>query len=213
MHGKHRIFALTAALVGLTTSAAMAADTTGWYGGINVGRSDFRQRDGGVDSALANQGFSSSSDVDKKDTAFGLNLGYQVNPYFALEGGYVDLGKLKYNSNISSPVADAASGRLKASGWTFSGLGIAPLGNDFSAYGRLGLIRAKTEFNGSDAAGIGIADQSNSKTAGLYGLGLNYDISKALATRVEWTRYANLGDASTGKADLDLISVGLQVKF
>ena len=211
MFNKKRVIA--GALLSLGAGAVMAADNSGWYGGISVGRSDFRQKDGGVDAALANQGFASTSDVDKKDTGFGLNLGYQINPFFAVEGGYVNFGKLKYNANITSPVADTASGELKADGWTLSGLGIAPLGNDFSAYGRLGVIRAKTEFSGGDSAGIGISDTSHTKTSGLYGVGLNYDINKSVATRIEWTRYANLGDSSTGKADVDLYSVGLNFKF
>ena len=48
---------------------------------------------------------------------------------------------------------------------------------------------------------------------GLYGVGLNYDITRSLATRVEWTRYTKLGDVSTTKGDVDLYSVGLNVKF
>lgn len=204
---------LATALLGLGATAAMAADKAGWYGGINVGRRDFRQNDGGVDSALANQGITASSSTDSKDTGYGFDLGYQFNPNFALEGGYVDLGKSKFNSNVTAPLPGTADGRVKARGLTFSALGIVPLRNDFSLYGRLGLIHAKTEFEASGSPGVAISGTSETKTRGLYGVGLNYDITKSLATRVEWTRYAKLGDVSTTKGDVDLYSVGLNVKF
>jgi predicted porin len=46
-----------------------------------------------------------------------------------------------------------------------------------------------------------------------WGLGAQYDFSKSTALRAEWERFENVVDTRTGEADVDLISVGLQVRF
>src|SRR2546426_1161236 len=80
--------ALIAAMLGAAVMAAPAVSMaqargeTGWDAGITLGQSDFKN----IDCS----GFS----CDKKDTAFKILGGYQINRNFAAELGYHDLGKL-----------------------------------------------------------------------------------------------------------------------
>ena len=79
-------------------SMAQARGETGWYAGITLGQSDFKN----VDCS----GFS----CDKKDTAFRILGGYQINRNFAAELGYHDLGKMTASApppkSLSSSLVD-----------------------------------------------------------------------------------------------------------
>src|SRR6185312_14725569 len=101
---KMPLAALTVIL--LAGAAAPAVADTGFYVGVVAGQSLFHQSrsetDGAVADAFVANGFSvlgGSSSLDKTDLAFGGVVGYQFLRSFSIEAGYVDLGKLNYNSN------------------------------------------------------------------------------------------------------------------
>jgi OOP family OmpA-OmpF porin len=198
-----------------TAAAAESGATPGWYGGASIGRSDFRLGGGEVDSALGGQGITSSSTIDdKRDTAYKLNLGYQFNRNFGIEGGYVDLGRSKFSSTTTAPGADTLSGEVKARGWTLEGVGTLPLGNGFSVFGKAGVLRADLDFNAGSTGVVAVSNREKTTTSFTYGLGAGYDISKSLGLRAEWNRYSRLGEsATTGKGDVDLFSAGVVLKF
>ena len=209
----------TIALIGavsatvLGTGAAFAATPdTGWYGNINVGRSHINTN---VDSVFGNQGVTSSSSVDDHDTAYGIGAGYQFNRNFALEGGYVDLGKFNVNSTISAPAADTAHGQYKVDGWNLVGVGIIPLQNGFSVYGKAGLIFADVKLNAaSDTGAVPVSGGSKSSTNGTYGLGTSYDFGNNLIGKLEWNRYQGLGEPNgSGKVDLNAYTAGVSYRF
>lgn len=190
------------------------AQEQGWYAGANAGVTNAKQTDGGINSAFASQGVTADTNLDKRDNIYSLNLGYQFHKNFALEGGYVDLGKYKFNSNVSAPATDTASGDYHVKGWTTTAVGILPLDNGFAAYGKLGAVFADTKFSaGSDTGATGISNSSKSSTRPLYGLGLSYDFSKQIVGKAEWTRYDSLGSSDTGKSDIDTYTVGVAYKF
>ena len=201
-----------AAALAAGCSAWAAAPETGWYGNVNVGRSTI---DTNVDNVFANQGVTSSSSVDKHDTAYSLGVGYQFNQNFALEGGYVDLGKFNVGSTISAPAADTAHGTYKVDGWNLSGVGIIPLQNGFSVYGKAGLIFADVKLNvASDTGTVPVTGGSKSSTSGTYGLGTSYDFGNNLIGKLEWNRYQGLGESSSsGKVDLNAYTVGVSYRF
>lgn len=206
-------FAVSIAIFSMQAAQAQEA-APGWYAGIKGGVGHSSQGGNDIDSTFANQGITASTDADKRDTIYGLDLGYQFHKNFALEAGYVDLGKYKFDSTISAPAADTASGNYRVKGWTTSAVGILPLQNGFSAYGKVGMIFADTKFNASSDTGVtGIDSSSKSSTRPLYGLGIGYDFSKNVVGKAEWTRYDGLGNDDTGKADIDTYTVGVAYKF
>ena len=208
-----KVISFVASVAIFSMQAAHAQDT-GWYAGANAGVTNAKQTNGGLNGAFANQGVTADTSLDKRDNIYSLDLGYQFHKNFAVEGGYVDLGKYNFNSNISAPAADTASGNYRVKGWTASAVGILPLQNGFSAYGKLGAIFADTKFNASsDTGATAISDSSKSSTRPLYGLGLSYDFSKQVVGKAEWTRYDGLGNSNTGKSDIDTYTVGVAYKF
>ena len=181
--------------------AAQAAGDTGWYGSINAGRSDQKAGGGEIDRALSNQGVSGTATMEDHDTGYSLEAGYRFSRNFALEGSYVDLGKFDFNSTVN--------GTYKATGVGLSAVGIIPIEDNFSLYGKAGAFSGKTELSASAPA----SDRSERETVPTFGLGASYDFGDNVVGKLEWNRYQNLGDASTGEGDVDLYTLGVGYRF
>ncbi|MDA8094215.1 MAG: outer membrane beta-barrel protein [Betaproteobacteria bacterium] len=211
--------ALSAAVVSMMASAPVAmAQSQGWYVGAGAGESYYHAGSGDVDHTLGSLGFGGASSTVNKDHGFGFKLygGYQFMPYFAVEGGYVDLHKLDFNATVTSPTAGTLSGESKekgGNGWTLDAVGIYPFGNGFSVFGRLGGYAVETELQASGSAGS--IDQTSTRTGLHYGVGAEYDFMRNVGARLEWERFRHLGDASrtVEAANVDLWTVGLVYKF
>ena len=208
------------ALAGIIASSALTAvaaqaEENGWYGGINLGRSSGGVSSGQIDGVLNKQGITSSTATGSHDTSYNLNLGYQFNRNFALEGGYNDFGKLKVNSTVTAPANDTASGNWSATGWSAVGVGILPLDRNFSVYGKAGVVFADTKLSlSSDTGANAISGGSRRSTNGTYGLGVSYDFGNRVVGKLEWNRYQGLGDSNTtGSADLNTYMAGVAYKF
>ncbi len=198
----------------LFSTAVAPAFAAGGYVLGSVGQSDLRVDKSKLDDLVRTAGGTNvSSSLDSKDTAYKLQLGYQFNPYFAVEGGYVDLGKANYSASYTQ---GTASGNLKVTGWNIAAVGIYPLSDAFSMFGKLGVIDAKVEGSGSGtglAGDIGITANSTKWRAN-YGLGLTYNATRNLGVRLEWERFDKVGETDkTTQFNADLISVGLQFSF
>jgi OOP family OmpA-OmpF porin len=180
------------ALVAAPAFAQQAQDT-GWYAGASVGQSTAEDACTGLGGA----GIS----CDDKDTAWKGFLGYQVNRNFAVEFGYTNLGEV-------SASAGGVNASIESTAFEFVGLGIMPLGSQFSVYGKAGLYRAESE--GRSNVGVS-ADEDN---IGLtFGVGVKFDLSRSVAIRGEWQRYSDVGGGNLGESNVDVLSVGVLFKF
>lgn len=216
-HLTRKPLATIAVLIGTTViaggTALAAAPETGWYGNLNLGRSNIDNAS--VDGAFANQGITSASSVDKNDTVYSLGLGYQFSRNFALEGGYTDFGKFNVNSRILAPAADLAHGDYKIDGWNLSAVGIIPLQSGFSVYGKAGVFYSDVKLNAASNTGtVPVSGGSERNTDGTWGLGLGYDFGNNLIGKLEWNRYQSLGDSgSTGELDINTYTAGVSYRF
>lgn len=205
----------TLSLVALAviTSPFAAADDTGWYGGINVGRSKAKIDDKDITAQLLGGGFTSASiKDDDRDTGYKVFGGYQFNQNFALEGGYFDLGEFGFKA--TTVPAGTLRGNIKLKGVNLDAVGILPLTERFSAFGRIGVnyARARDSFTGTGAVIVSNPHPSKRDTNYKYGLGLQYDLTESLGVRAEAERY-RIDDAVGNKGDIDLFSVGLVYRF
>lgn len=199
----------------ISNSAALAATPAdnGWYLGLSLGESRAAIDDDRIRSGLAGSGFSTTTiNDDESDIGYKAFGGYKFNKYFALEGGYFNLGEFSFDA--TTVPAGNLTGRTQIQGVNFDALGMFPLTQKLSALGRLGVQYANVEdeFRGSGA--LTVADSTPHKDAANYkaGVGLQYDFTKRLAMRTEWERY-RINDAVGNRGDVDLFSVGLLVKF
>lgn len=196
--------------------AAVSASAGDWYGVGSIGRSSLPNDNskGDIDSALVSAGATGlSSSFDDSDTGYKLQLGYQFNQNWAVEGGYVDLGEFKYHASYTGGAANA---KAKADGWNIDVVGILPINDQFSVFGKLGFIDAKVKIDASATGPGGSASGSADDTCwkGTWGVGATYNFSKTIGIRAEWERFDKLGDkGSTGESNVNLLSVGLSFKF
>jgi OmpA-OmpF porin, OOP family len=124
------------AAVALTLGTSVVYAQTlqsGWYGGIDIGRTR-------TDADIA----------DRTDTALGFDLGYRVNRNFALEGAYADLGKFGYN-------VGGVDGNYRPKALSLSAVGTMPVWDGLSVYGKAGLAHTEVKLDGPLSA----SDSSN----------------------------------------------------
>jgi OOP family OmpA-OmpF porin len=104
--------------------------------------------------------------------------------------------------------------QTSADGAAVSVLGILPIGERFSVYGRLGL----SFLSATGTASVTIDGdsqrprQSDQKTDPVYGVGVEYAIGKYSAVRLSWDRYTDIGTENvSGDIDGDLIALGFRL--
>jgi OOP family OmpA-OmpF porin len=226
MHLKIRTGAL---LLGLAFGCVAPAQSMepGWYfvgfgGEASASGLSQEQTDANVLAIFDSIGLDAvinSSTIDDSDTAYGVAGGYQHNANFAVEFAYVDLGSLEYNAFTTVTdgveVADAELAlESKAAGPVLSVLGIWPIGDRFSLFGRVGL----SFMNADGTARITIdgaterARQTSQKSDPVFGVGAEYSLGKHAAIRLAWDRYLDVGTEDvTGDVDTDLITLGFRV--
>jgi OOP family OmpA-OmpF porin len=207
---------------------ASAADE-GWYvvgfaGESSVDNVQQGELDQNLIDAFGSAGLTivdATSDLDDSDTGFGIAGGYQVNPWFAAELAYVDLGDISYEASgtvtdgISTFDADFGLDQ-SAAGPVFSLLGIWPIGERFSVFGRAGIALMSVDadvdvtIGGESATDSVSTDRSNL----MYGLGGEFFFNDRFGVRLGWDRYAEVGSEDlTGDTDYDLVTLGLRYNF
>lgn len=202
-------------LVFLALSASFAvsgvqAGDTGFYMGGSFGQSkisDFSGSD--FDNEMALSGLTSSTSTDDTDISWKAFAGYQIMKNLAVEGAYTNFGEFTARSTITVPGTGVVNTEVKAEAWTLSALGILPLGDRFSLFGRLGVNFWNADISavGSGSGGVASVSDSSDGTDWVYGLGATYNVAKNLNLRGEWERYDFDG------TDVDLLSVGVAFKF
>jgi len=213
MNGPKTKLLLTISL--LAFAGVASAQQSGFYGGISLGQAKANSSTGAFDNALTASGSISglSSTLDNKDEGFKLRLGYQLSEIMAVEGGYVDFGKAKYSGTYTVPGAGSANGQMETRGVNFDLLRRLPINRDFSVFAKGGLLLSREESKVSSADGtVATSNTATTLRPGL-GLGAEYALSKSVGLRAEWERYYNVGNSSTGKGDVDLLSAGVNLRF
>ena len=212
-----------AGALGLVGCAAMsssfaATDDTFWYMGGNIGQSRATIDNARILANLQGLGLPSTISDDNKGTAYKLFGGYQFNKNFALEGGYFNLGQFGYTTTTLPPaLAGSLNGKINLQGLNLDAVGMLPLTEKFSAFGRIGAqyAQAKDNFSGTGSAAAAVTpipnpskDTLNYKT----GLGVQYDFTPSLGMRAEAERY-RINDAIGNTGNINVYSVGLVYRF
>ncbi|TXT38463.1 MAG: OmpA-OmpF porin OOP family [Comamonadaceae bacterium] len=216
-HTKNRLTSVTGRFslltLALMTSPFALADNPLWYGGAQIGQSKATIDDARITSGLLANGLTAGPiNTIHRDLGFKLYGGYQFNKNFAVEGGYFDLGQFGFNTS-TTPLG-TLSGNIRLKGVNLDAVGILPITDKFSAFGRLGVTRtqANDAFVGTGAVNVLNPNPSSRNTNLKVGLGLQYALTPALMLRGEIERY-RIDDAVGNKGDVDLVSVGLVYRF
>lgn len=213
-----KTLSIVAAVLAVSIAGAVHAQSiTPWYAGVSIGSTKSNVNAGEVNDFLRSLGYGSpSTSADDKDAAYKFSLGYRFSPVIAVEGFYADLGKYNTRSNVTTPFVGSVSADYKAKGFGVDVVLSAPITPEFSVYGRLGVLQAKTEATFGSTGSIGLLQNrgSKNKTGQHFGVGLQYDLNPALALRGEVETYRKLGDDSTGgELKVDVLSLGAIFRF
>lgn len=204
---------LALAVLASIASPYTLAEAGGWYIGANAGQSRAKIDDSRITDNLLNSGFVTTSiSNDNRDTGYKIFSGYQLNEFLSVEGGYFDLGRFGYTATTLPP--GTLSGNIKLRGVNLDVIGMLPISEKFSAFGRVGVnyAEARDSFTGSGAVNVLDPNQRKRDTNLKFGLGVQYDFTQSLGMRVEAERY-RINDAVGNKGDIDLISLGLIYRF
>jgi OOP family OmpA-OmpF porin len=185
-----------------------SATDEGWYGGVGIGASKAK-----INKEKINTQMGGNASIDDDDTDLGYKLfgGWKFHKNFALEAGYFNLGKFGFTGTTPT---SSLTGTAKFQGLNFDAVGILPLTEKFSALGRLGLTYTQGKDTFATTGNISVPNNNPSKSEANYklGLGVQYDLTRALGLRAEWERY-RVNDAIGNKGDVDLLTVGLIYTF
>ncbi len=201
----------------------------GFYAGFGFGQSttkgwstsniiaDLAARPEGITAVATNSG-------DNKSEGWKVFAGYQFNRYFALEGGFVDLGDAdsRYRvTAVAAPVAPAVAsdytGTLNSTiendAWVLAAKASLPLTDSFAVFAKLGAANWSSNVRTSRVT-INVKPLLSGERGAegvdvYYGLGASYELVKDLLTlRAEWERFDNVDGY-----DIDLMTGGFTVKF
>ncbi len=172
---RSRLLTTTLAALLLGGASLAQAQDTGFYAGVGAGQALVDERA-----------------YDDEDTAFSVFGGYQFHRNFALEAGYTDFGSLQPRD---------AGTDLELTSASLTAVGILPFTDRFSGYARAGFQRWELDRAIPGLTGTARDDGTDP----VYGLGLQYRFSDAVALRGEYTR--------SEVEDLDVDAAQGQVRF
>ncbi len=204
-------------LLAIALAASSIPSHAQWYAGGSIGQAEGSFGAGRQNEQLLDLGFDdASTSFDDKDTAYRVYGGYRFHRNFAAELAYVDLGRYQLRSTVLP--AGTLTNRIRSSGAELSVLGLLPLGERWTAFGRLGILAARTKASYSGDGSIfvsgGESEQTKRTSGMVYGIGAMADLTPRFGLRLEWNEYRKLGDDLTGgEFDARVLSAGVQYRF
>jgi hypothetical protein len=193
------------ALAALLPLAAQAATPAGsddegrlygvaGFGTVNVDLGDLEKYYEALADGYTAMG-ATRSDVNTDDggRAFGFGFGYWLHPSLAVEGYFRDFGRPSAGFTASYPGGGARSESTDyhASGLGVAVLGLLPVGEWLSVYGRVDVVNMRTEYEtltraSSTSIAFDSGDDSGVQTG--FGLGGQYDFRHGVSLRMDWQR-------------------------
>ncbi len=186
---------LAAVAISMLSTTAMAQDR-GWYVGGALGQSKSKDFCPQVPAGVA------CDDTDVSVKGMG---GYQFSPNVAVEFGLTAAGLAE--ARPAGGTDTITAGILEA-----TAVGILPLGDRFSVFGKVGLYSSRVERE-VEAFGFRATDDTTNSDL-TYGAGVGFAITPKFVLRAEWQRYQEVDAGPViGKSDVDIISIGVVYRF
>ncbi|HCB1502586.1 TPA: porin OmpA [Klebsiella michiganensis] len=194
---KKTAIAIAVALAGFATVAQAAPKDNTWYAGAKLGWSQFH------DTGFYGNGYRvNNNNVDNDQLGAGAYGGYQVNPYLGFEMGYDWLGRMRYKGENT--------GAFKAQGVQLTAKLGYPITDDLDLYTRLGGMVWRADANGN-----GGGKNHDTGVSPVFAGGVEWAVTRDIATRLEYQWVNNIGDAGTvgARPDNGMLSVGVSYRF
>ena len=166
---------------------------------------------------------------EESHTIYRIAYIYKFSPTWGVEVSGGDLGDANgvgTYTYLGSPVP--ATWQMKANGWTVAGISNISIGNSFSLFAKLGIVRAQLHeenyiYTGGTwlyrASFGGVPLNATETNALTYGVGFQVDLYKNIGIRVQYENfgqydvYSYYGVSTPKKVSLTAISAGLALNF
>jgi opacity protein-like surface antigen len=191
---KKLIFALIASAAAMTAAQAQTTAPRP-YIGIGAATADH-------DYSLSGRG-ASNVNSDGYKTSAKIFGGVELDQRYGVEAGYTDFRK----SDFSYTAPNGAAGRGQSDGYGVyvAGKATAPINDQLSAYGKLGVAYSKRKLSSNTGMNM-----ENNDTGVYAGVGLQYNINQQVALTAEYERYGKSKDFG---AKADVWTVGAKYSF
>jgi OOP family OmpA-OmpF porin len=194
----------------LAASGAIAQDS-GWYGGLNFGRSWADVDNRAITSVVqANGSTVSTLRKTEEDNSWKVLGGYSFNQNLALEASWFDLGQFGFDTAVL-PAANGR-GRSDLEGVGLDLVGTFPIAERLSFLARLGVNNTRIKDRYTNSFGGRLVNDSDRNWYANYGVGLQFALTDRFDLRTELTRYA-INDIRLADNNVDTLSVGVNYKF
>lgn len=183
----------------LTRAQGLLDESTGFYVG------------GGLGSADLDNPCPAGSNCDDNGTVWKIYGGWQLNKWLSAELGYMHLP----DADFRGTTGGGTPYRGSVDTWGITGFAVGripiPIGSfdRLSVLGKVGTIYYDRERDNS----IGAFRGDDSGFAFAWGAGLQYTFNERVGLRVEWERFENVGDSSSGRGDINAYTFSVNYKF
>ena len=143
------------------------------YVGLGIGSASLTGLEG-------NESGSTYSGGNSAKTSMKIFGGYQITPMWGVEAQYATLGKRDFVESVNNNVVFTES--FKTSQFSIAATGKLPLSSSFDLIGKLGVSANSVKFDG----------QNESATGLMYGIGVTYKLTPAIAIRAEYEDFGKL---------------------
>ncbi|WP_369525922.1 outer membrane beta-barrel protein [Photobacterium leiognathi] len=166
----------------LISGAVNAATENPFYAGVRAGGVHYADFDAKQANGLH---FNPSDryDIDRDDFAAGLFMGYNVTPWFAIEGGYTWLGEVTLKQDD-----DHNNGKVEQQAIDLVGKFTYQATDKLDLYTKVGGAYQLSRYH-NKSTGVKDRDDSLIATAGL---GAEYHFTDNLSARAEYQHYHNM---------------------
>ena len=180
-----KMFSKSLIALGMLSAVSVSHASEGFYVGANIGQANY---DAVLDDFSDLQdGSLFAASLDDSDTSLSLTFGYQLNPNVAFEGGYIDLGELVVSATSAGGgflyAAGPVTAKVSADGLFFDVKGLLPLNEQFSLYGKLGLLKWSEEGTLSDSTGSLSGDDDGTDI--FFGVGASFNINHNISINAD----------------------------
>ena len=209
-------YALRAAFALLSTgfSPLLLAQTGPWYLSAKAGVAEFELAEP-FKSSIALAGAQYQSDV--KDTTLHLGLGYQLNPNFALELHYGDLGEVKLSANgVLPPLQIDSTVETRTVALDF--VASFPATEQLHVYAKIGATHWDIDSDTTLIDRLNASNNNRSQVNGngisaKFGIGARFDLNEQFALGLELEQF-NAGERDlTGRERLRMANATLIYRF
>lgn len=200
--GAQRTLLIVSVAMLTQASPTYADEATGWYVGAGAGQSQGRDYCDPQPGVVIHN-------CDDAGVAWKLFVGYEINRYLGVEGGYLNLGG--FSANVTAPKSPASIDTRTWTGYV-EGVATLPLGSRFALFAKAGGVYWNLEGKAS-LGGAAPGNETNNGFDFIAGGGAQVMITRNLGIRAEYELIPKLGNGDSGEVDVRVISASVIWKF